>query len=180
MFIVGVAMPFSYARRAAAGDGPFQRTIHALFRALVLVLLGVFLSSNGLDETNWTFVNVLSQIGLGYLFAYLIMTLGRRFWIQLLMFILILAGYWGWFYSYTPPADYDYAAVGASGDEIFEGSFASWSKNANVAHHFDVMFLNSSRARRTNRLSSMRAAIRRSTSCRRSARSCWVCSAVSC
>jgi len=85
---------------------------------------------------------VLSQIGLGYVFVYLIMTVARRFWIQALLLVLILAGYWGWFYSYTPPADYDYAAVHASGDEILTGRFASWSKNANVAHHADVVFLN--------------------------------------
>jgi len=143
MFIVGVSMPFSYARRAAAGDGPFARGVHALFRALVLILLGVFLVSNGETETNWSFVNVLSQIGLGYFFAFLIMTVGRKFWIQLIFFVLILAGYWGWFFSYTPPADYDYVKVGATGDEILQGQFASWSKNANVAHHFDTMFLNS-------------------------------------
>ena len=45
-------------------------------------------------------MNVLSQIGLGYLFVYAL--LGRRFWIQLLAFVVILAGYWGFFYSYTP------------------------------------------------------------------------------
>jgi heparan-alpha-glucosaminide N-acetyltransferase len=144
MFIVGAAMPFSYARRAAAGEGPVARFIHALFRALVLVLLGVFLSSVGEAETNWTFVNVLSQIGLGYLFVFLIMSIGRRFfWLQLVFFVLILAGYWGWFYaSPAPAAGYDFAKVGASGEEIFEGAFAPWSKNANVAHDVDVWFLN--------------------------------------
>jgi heparan-alpha-glucosaminide N-acetyltransferase len=140
MFIVGVAMPFSYARRKALGQSAVSRAIHAVLRALVLILLGVFLSSSWSMQTNWTFVNVLSQIGLGYLFVYILM--GRRFWIQLAVFILIMAGYWGWFASYTPPADYNYAAVGADSDTIMEGRFASWSKNANVAHQFDVAFLN--------------------------------------
>ncbi|MHB8952638.1 MAG: acyltransferase family protein [Pirellulaceae bacterium] len=141
MFIVGVAMPFAYARRKALGEGVFSRTIHAMLRAIVLILLGVLLSSNWSTQTNWTFVNVLSQIGLGYLFVYVLM--GFRFWIQLAVFVLILAGYWGWFYSYTLPADYNYAAVGATDPEtIMEGRFAPWSKNANVAHHFDVTFLN--------------------------------------
>jgi predicted acyltransferase len=140
MFIVGVAMPFSYARRAKSGQGAVHRTIHAVFRALVLVLLGVFLMSNWSSQTNWTFVNVLSQIGLGYLFVYLL--LGRKFWVQLLALVVILVGYWGWFYSYTPPADYNYAAVGAAPETVMEGRFAPWSKNANVAHHFDAWFLN--------------------------------------
>jgi predicted acyltransferase len=140
MFIVGVAMPFSYARRQALGQGAFSRAAHAVLRALVLILLGIFLSSNWSAETNWTFVNVLSQIGLGYLFVYALM--GRRFWIQLIAFVLILVGYWGWFSTYTPPAGYDFAAVGAAPETQLEGRFASWSKNANVAHNFDVWFLN--------------------------------------
>ena len=74
MFIVGVAMPFSYARRAAAGRRCCSADDPRLVPRVVLVLFGVFLSSNGTHETNWTFVNVLSQIGLGYFFAYLIMT----------------------------------------------------------------------------------------------------------
>jgi predicted acyltransferase len=140
MFMVGVAMPFSYDRRKRLGQGPVLRTFHALIRAVVLVLLGVFLSSSGASQTNWTFVNVLSQIGLGYLFAYLL--LGCKFWVQLIAFVLILVGYGGWFATYTPPADYNYAAVNAEPEARFEGKFASWSKNANVAHHFDVWLLN--------------------------------------
>ncbi|MHB8972945.1 MAG: acyltransferase family protein [Pirellulaceae bacterium] len=140
MFIVGVAMPFSYARRQALGEGAISRATHAVLRAFVLILLGVFLSSNWSGQTNWTFVNVLSQIGLGYLFVYALM--GRRFWIQLAVFVLILAGYWGWFFSYTPAADYNYATVGATEDTILADPFASWSKNANVAHDLDVWFLN--------------------------------------
>lgn len=140
MFMVGVAMPFSYARRSALGHGSLRRSAHAAWRALVLVLLGVFLSSNGAEQTNWTFVNVLSQIGLGYLFVYLL--LGRRFWIQALALVVILVGYWGFFYSYTPPADYNFAEVGASEDAVFTGQRAPWSKNANAGHEVDVWLLN--------------------------------------
>jgi predicted acyltransferase len=140
MFMVGVAMPFSYARRASVGHSAWRRTAHAVWRALVLVLLGVFLSSNWADQTNWTFVNVLCQIGLGYVFVYALM--GRKFWVQLSVFALILVGYWGLFYFYAPPGDYDYAAVGASEETVFEGRFVSWSKNANVGHHADVWLLN--------------------------------------
>ncbi|MGE4004230.1 MAG: hypothetical protein AB7I48_28955, partial [Planctomycetaceae bacterium] len=80
MFMVGVAMPFSYASREAAGQNKGRRIGHALWRAVVLVLLGVFLYSLGSPRTNWIFPNVLAQIGLGYFFAYLL--LGRRHWIQ--------------------------------------------------------------------------------------------------
>jgi heparan-alpha-glucosaminide N-acetyltransferase len=103
MFIVGAAMPFSFAKRAAEGQGAIRRVMHVVFRALVLVALGVFLSSSGSShtQTNFTFVNVLTQIGLGYVFVYLL--LNRPFWVQLSAAAVILVGYWAAFYAYTPP-----------------------------------------------------------------------------
>lgn len=142
MFMVGVAMPFSYARREASGQGRWRRLGHALRRAVVLVLLGVFLYSMGSERTNWIFPNVLAQIGLGYFFAYLL--LGRKQWVQWTALGAILIGYWLYFWQYTPPANYDFAAVNASVDrgEVYSGRFAPWSKNGNAAHAFDVWFLN--------------------------------------
>lgn len=142
MFMVGVAMPFSYARREATGQLAGRRLGHALWRAIVLVLLGVFLYSLGSDRTNWIFPNVLAQIGLGYFFVYLL--LGRKLWLQLTVFAVILGGYWAAFKFQPPPADYDFAAVNASVEngEVYEGKFAPWSKNGNAAHFFDFRFLN--------------------------------------
>src|SRR5438552_14785682 len=54
-FLVGVALPFSLARRASEGQPEWQRTLHAFWRALVLVLLGVFLRSTHHPQTYWTF-----------------------------------------------------------------------------------------------------------------------------
>src|SRR5207302_931303 len=65
-FLVGVAMPFSLASRKARGESLGRMTVHALWRALVLVLLGVFLRSTSRPQTYWTFEDTLSQIGLGY------------------------------------------------------------------------------------------------------------------
>src|SRR5512135_2913196 len=65
-FLVGVALPFSLASRSARGQSRSRMTLHAFWRALVLVLLGVFLRSVGQPETNWTFEDTLSQIGFGY------------------------------------------------------------------------------------------------------------------
>ena len=42
-FLVGVALPFSLAARAARGESTARQTLHAAWRALALVLLGVFL-----------------------------------------------------------------------------------------------------------------------------------------
>lgn len=140
MFMVGVAMPYSYARRAADGQGPVRRFAHAAWRAIILVLLGVFLSSNWSPRTNWTFANVLCQIGLGYLFVYLL--LGRRFWIQLVALAVVLVGYWGLFFAFPPPANFDYAKAGAEPDTVMTGRFAPWSKNSNVAARADKWLLN--------------------------------------
>lgn len=141
MFMVGAAMPFSNAKRTSLGHGLTGRGFHALTRSVALVLLGVFLSSKGHDRTFWVFPNVLCQIGLGYFFAWMLMNLQWKF--QVAALILILAGYWTWFFVTPPPADYDYAAVKASSEnkEVFEGKFAAWSKNANAAYRFDEWLL---------------------------------------
>src|SRR5579885_129737 len=44
-FLVGVALPFSMASRQAKGQGFGRAFLHAVFRALVLIFLGVFLRS---------------------------------------------------------------------------------------------------------------------------------------
>ena len=64
-FLVGVALPFSIAARRAKGQSDGALAWHAAGRALVLVLLGVFLRSVGRNGTNWTFEDTLTQIGLG-------------------------------------------------------------------------------------------------------------------
>ena len=141
MFMVGVSMPFSYARREKLGQGWAGRACHALIRSVVLVLMGVFLYSMGHLRTNWIFPNVLCQIGLGYFFAWLL--LNRHRGLQFAALGIILIGYWGWFRMNPPPENYDYAAVKASQEngEILEGSFAAWSKNSNAAFLFDQWLL---------------------------------------
>ena len=71
-FLVGVALPFSIASRAARGQSAFAMTGHALWRSLILILLGVFLRSVGRPQTNWTFEDTLTQIGLGYPFLFVL------------------------------------------------------------------------------------------------------------
>lgn len=142
MFMVGVAMPFSVLRRKALGESTTRRWVHAVIRAVVLVLLGVFLYSLGSSRTNWIFPNVLAQIGLGYLFAYAVIDL--KWWAQVAAMAVILIGTWIAFFLYTPPQDYDFAKLNASAErgEVLEPPFRQWSKNGNVAHEFDVWFLN--------------------------------------
>ena len=145
MFLVGTSMAFSYAARADRGESYSHLLGHAAARAIILILLGVFLRSNGRDQTYWTFEDVLTQIGLGYFFLFL---LWRRGWgVQLLAAAAILVGYWSLFYFYPlPPEGFDYRGVGVSqawlAEHGFTGIEAHWNKNVNPAHAFDVWFLN--------------------------------------
>jgi predicted acyltransferase len=142
MFMVGVAMPYSYASRRRRGDTQGRIWFHVIKRALILVLLGIFLRSNHRGQTYFTFEDVLTQIGLGYAFVYL--TLGRAFWVQLGAAVSILFVYWLAFALFPLPGpDFDYQKVGVPPDwNHLTGFFAHWDKNTNLAHYFDVWFLN--------------------------------------
>ncbi|MBI5768048.1 MAG: DUF5009 domain-containing protein [Verrucomicrobia bacterium] len=144
-FLVGVALPFSIANRMARGESRGWLTLHALWRALLLVLLGVFLRSTARNSTNWTFEDTLTQIGLGYGFLY---ALGwcqvRTQWIA---FAAVVAGYWAAFAAWPlPAADFDYAKVGVKADWLaangVTGFAAHWQKNSNLAWAFDTWWLN--------------------------------------
>ena len=145
-FLVGVALPFSIASRAARGQSRLEMTWHAAWRALVLVLLGVFLRSTGQTTTmtNWTFEDTLSQIGLGYVFLFVLgFRPTRDHWIAL---GAILVGYWAFFAVRPVPQEFDYAKVGvpATWLETFglTGFAAHWQKNSNAAWAFDTWFMN--------------------------------------
>ncbi len=71
-FVVGVALPFSLAARMAKGESNSQMIAHAFRRALILILLGVFLRSVNRPQTYFTFEDTLTQIGLGYGFLFLL------------------------------------------------------------------------------------------------------------
>jgi predicted acyltransferase len=142
-FLVGVALPYSIASRVAKGQSRRQMYLHAAWRALALILLGVFLRSVDRQQTYWTFEDTLSQIGMGYLFLfYLGFRPPKAQWIWL---AVILAGYWLAFVFYpTPPPDFDYSKVGVPPDWQYHstGIAAHFNKNSNLAWAFDTWFLN--------------------------------------
>lgn len=142
-FLVGVALPFSLASRASRGQTAAHAWMHAAWRSLVLILLGVFLRSVGREETRWTFEDTLSQIGLGYLFLFALG--GRSMRVILAALGLVLVGYTLAFLLYPlPPAGFDYAAVGvpATWTQHASGLAAHFNKNSNLAWAFDTWFLN--------------------------------------
>lgn len=139
MFMVGVAMAYSAASRARRGDSPRKIFGHVVWRAVALVLLGVFLRSAHSHSTNWTLEDVVSQIGLGYVPLYLLWRGGVR--VQVGAVVVILIGYWLLFALWPLPGDeYDYGAV--QGAPYFTGFFAHWNMNSGPAHFFDQWLLN--------------------------------------
>ncbi len=107
-FLVGVALPFSLASRLARGQSPGKMTAHAVWRSLVLIFLGVFLRSIDHPQTNFTFEDTLSQIGLGYTFLFLLGMRSVR--VQWIVFVAIVVGYWALFAAYPeqpPDCNYD-------------------------------------------------------------------------
>lgn len=109
----------------------------------MLIALGVFLRSTHANQTNFTFEDTLSQIGLGYVFLFLLGFL-RPAW-QWTAFALIVVGYWAAFALYPLPGeDFNYQAVGVPADwpYHYQGFMGHWNKNSNLAWRFDVWFLN--------------------------------------
>lgn len=142
-FLVGVALPFSLAARHARGQSPWLMRWHALWRAFALVALGVFLRSVHAKQTNFTFEDTLSQIGLGYLFLFLLGERSVR--AQVTALVALLVGYWLLFALYPlPGADFNWSAAGVAPDSPgnLTGFAAHWNKNTNPAWAFDVWFLN--------------------------------------
>jgi heparan-alpha-glucosaminide N-acetyltransferase len=148
MFMVGAAMAFSYARRRQLGQSYPRMLGHAMWRSVVLVFLGIFLISNGprVLATDWSFMNVLSQIGLGYTFLFLLW--GRSVRTQASAAVLILAGTWLAYVLY-PHAGIDLArgapevGVSAAWAQHYLADIpAAWHKNANVGHALDLWLVN--------------------------------------
>lgn len=148
MFMVGVSMAYSYVKREARGDTWTQMFGHAIWRSIVLILLGVFLSSTGSNTTmtNWVFMNVLSQIGLAYPFLFLMWR--RPPVIQAAVAGVLLATTY-FAYAQYPTAGIDLdsgnEAVGVSAEwaqKHLVGIDPAWHKNANVGHAVDLVVLN--------------------------------------
>ncbi|MBI2686507.1 MAG: DUF5009 domain-containing protein [Acidobacteria bacterium] len=119
-FLVGVALPFSVAARIAKGESEGKMFLHALWRGFLLAALGIFLRSTHSTQTNFTFEDTLTQIGMGYPFLYLLGWRPPR-WAYIALGVLLF-GYWlAW--TLYPVPDH-------------------WAKNNNAGHFFDVWFLN--------------------------------------
>ena len=142
-FLVGAALPFSIASRKVKGQTFGPMLAHAVRRALILIFLGIFLRSQWSHQTYFTFEDTLTQIGLGYVFLFL---LGfARVRTQVLTLVLILICFWAAFALYPAPGPYfDYTRVGVPPNwtHNYTGFLSHWNKNSNLSWAFDVWFLN--------------------------------------
>jgi len=142
-FLVGVALPYSIASRLAKG-GTFPKMFaHAAWRSLLLIALGIFLRSLHSTQTNFTFEDTLTQIGLGYTLLFLLGFCSPRW--QWTAFAVILFGYWlAWALYPAPGPAFNWQAVGvpANWTHFYTGFAAHWNKNSNLGQAVDVWFLN--------------------------------------
>ena len=143
-FLVGVALPYSLRSRQRKGQSFRRMFAHTIVRSLILIFLGIFLRSTYSPMTNFTFEDTLTQIGLGYTFAFLL-TFARPRW-QWVAFGGLLFAYWlAWALYPAPGANFNWAAVGVPDDwhrHLYSGFLAHWNKNSNLGQAFDVWFLN--------------------------------------
>jgi heparan-alpha-glucosaminide N-acetyltransferase len=142
-FLVGVALPYSIQSRMRKGQSFGEQLAHTLWRSLVLIGLGIFLRSLHSGQTYFTFEDTLTQIGLGYTFAFLLARRSPRW--QWTALAVILFGYWlAWALYPAPGPNFDYGAVGVPADwhHNFSGFASHWNKNSNLGQAFDVWFLN--------------------------------------
>ena len=121
LFIVGVAMPISYARKKD-DVSYWMGILTAAQRAIILYLLGAFLKSVSINEPVLHF-GILQRIGILYFAAYLLLPLNFRFQAVIAASMLFL--WWGLM-----------AFVSAPG--VITGSF---ERDVNIAQYIDSFIL---------------------------------------
>ena len=98
MFIVGVAMVFSFAARQGKGQSLARQWLHAIKRAGLLCLVGMFLDWYGDGRLYPQFIRVLQQIAIGYVICFAVLPLGPK--VQIVSAIFLLVGHTAAFMIY--------------------------------------------------------------------------------
>lgn len=119
-FMVGVAMPFAFARRLAEGANSWGVFRHVAWRAVMLIVLSNIYSNWGARDLKLQLVNVLSQIAFGYMLCFWIIRL--PFKRQVAIAAAMVAGYWALF-------------------ALFPGPEGPWSKVGNIGWVVDQKVL---------------------------------------
>ena len=78
MFMVGVAMPYAFAKRISLGESPGKLFFHVLRRCFNLVLITAVFCSIQEGHPTYNLVNVLPQIAFGYLITFFLLNKSYR------------------------------------------------------------------------------------------------------
>ena len=121
-FMVGVAMPFAFARRMSQGATNWGVFRHVAYRSFMLIVLSNIYSNWDSSQSHLALqlINVLCQIAFGYMICFLIIHM--RFRYQVVAGLAMLAGYWVLF-------------------AIFPGPTGPWSKTGNIGAVIDLKVL---------------------------------------
>ena len=129
LFMIGVSMPYSFAKRLEAGKSKKRIFGHVLFRVVVLCVLGMTVNGNLLtyDVSKFQITySVLHVLAMGYLVAAAVLLLLRWPW-QIAATALLLLGYWSIQYQPAPGfAPGTYAANATFGDWLNEWLLGDW------------------------------------------------------
>jgi predicted acyltransferase len=96
IFVVGAAMPYSFAKRLGSGDSKRQLFVHVIQRTVILFVLGMIAGGHLLSfDLSQFYVcnNVLQQIAIGY-FVTALFILNFNVRGQLAALVVLLLGYW--------------------------------------------------------------------------------------
>ncbi len=119
LFILGVAVPYSFARRLEEGAHRGDLVRHIARRSAVLIVLGLAMRAvPDFDVTTMRYYGVLQRIGLVYFFAataYVYLGMGARVGLT----ALLLLGYWA-VMMWVPVPGY------GAGDLSPDGNLAGW------------------------------------------------------
>lgn len=105
MFIVGVSMVMSFAKRQAEGQSWARQGLHAVKRAALLCLVGMFLDWYGDGGIYFQLMRVLQQIAIGYLIAFAVLPMGPK--VQGVTALLLLVMHTAAYLIYGQFADVD-------------------------------------------------------------------------
>ncbi len=108
MFIVGVAMPLSFSKRLKKGDSYKQLTKHALKRASLLLLIGWALYCIDDGGIVFRFQNVLAQLGITYVLAFLVIRKSVAIQIGFSLLLILISES---LYRFFPLEGFDHAFV---------------------------------------------------------------------
>lgn len=143
-FLVGVALPYSIASRLAKGAGFSKLLLHAMWRAFLLIALGIFLRSMYQPQTYFTFEDTLTQIGLGYVLLVMLGFGEKERWLWISLGAILFAYWLAWALYPAAGPGFNWQSVGVPPDwtHHYTGFMAHWNKNANLGNAFDQWFLN--------------------------------------